>query len=83
VDDIQKLFARNLRLARQRAGLSQEGLAHAAGLDRTYVSGIEREMRNPTLTVVAKLASAVGVRAHELLAPNDLQLPSAKVDEGK
>lgn len=55
-------------MARQRAGLSQEALAHAADLDRTYVSGIEREIRNPTLTVVAKLAKAVGVAPAELLA---------------
>lgn len=60
-------MARNLRLARQRAGVSQEALAEMAGIDRTYVSGIERGVRNPTITVVAKFAAALATTASALL----------------
>lgn len=65
--DIQETLARNLRLARQRAGVSQEALAEMAGIDRTYVSGIERGVRNPTITVVAKFAAALATTASALL----------------
>jgi transcriptional regulator with XRE-family HTH domain len=60
-------MARNLRLARQKAGLSQEALADLAGIDRTYVSGIERRVRNPTITIVAKFAEALGTTTAALL----------------
>ena len=71
VDDIQKLFARNLRLARRRVGLSQEALADLADVDRTYVSGIERGVRNPTITVVARLATALRTTPASLLTLTD------------
>ena len=38
-----------------------------AGLDRTYISGIERGLRNPTITVVAKCAKALGITSSSLL----------------
>ena len=59
--DIRKEFGnavRNLRLAKK---WSQEDLAEASGLDRTYLSGIECGGRNPTLAVVAKIAKALDV----------------------
>jgi len=49
--------------------LSQEDLAERAGMDRTYVSGIERGTRNPTLKVLHRLAKALGV---ELVGLEDL-----------
>jgi transcriptional regulator with XRE-family HTH domain len=67
MDTIQDILARNLRLARQRAGVSQEELADRAGVDRTYVSGIERGLRNPTIGIVARLAVVLGTTAAELL----------------
>ena len=42
-------FGLNVRRRREAAGLSQEALAEKADLDRTYISGIERETRNPTM----------------------------------
>ncbi|QDJ12138.1 Transcriptional regulator, Xre family (plasmid) [Roseomonas mucosa] len=48
-------------------GLSQEDFAAQAGLDRTYVSGIERGLRNPTLLVLLRLAQALEVPVTELL----------------
>ncbi len=73
--DIQETLARNLRLARQRAGVSQEALAEMAGIDRTYVSGIERGVRNPTITVVAKFAAALATTASALLEDGNGRSP--------
>lgn len=67
MSDIVAIVARNVRLARQRLGLSQEALADAAGIDRTYVSGIERGVRNPTITVLAKISEALNTTPSALL----------------
>jgi transcriptional regulator with XRE-family HTH domain len=66
--DIRRQLARNVKRLRQTRGWSQEELADAAGLHRTYVSGIERGVRNPTITIVAVLAKALAVAPAELLA---------------
>jgi transcriptional regulator with XRE-family HTH domain len=68
MDDIRQRLARNLRTLRQDQGLSQEAFADAAGLHRTYVSDIERGARNPTISVVEKLAAGLGVTASDLVA---------------
>lgn len=65
--DIRQRLASNLRRLRQEKGWSQEEYAHHAGLHRTYVSDIERGARNPTVTVVEKLAAPFAVRAGALL----------------
>lgn len=67
MDDIRQRLARNLRKLRQDAGLSQEAFADQAGIHRTYISDLERGARNPTITVVDKLATALGVNAGRLL----------------
>lgn len=60
-------FGARVRELRQERGWSQEGFAHHANLDRTYVSGIERGTRNPTLDIIYRLAEALGVPAADLL----------------
>jgi transcriptional regulator with XRE-family HTH domain len=65
--DIRRQLARNLKRLRTEKGWSQEELADQAGLHRTYVSGVERGVRNPTITIVAALAKALGVNASDLL----------------
>ena len=65
--DIRAVLGRNVRKYRDRKGLSQETLAFDADLHRTYVSGVERGVRNPTVEIVAKLATALGVEPHKLL----------------
>ena len=65
--DIRVRFGRNVRHIRRERGLSQEALAEEAGIHRTYVSDVERGARNPTITVVQKLAIALNVAAGELL----------------
>lgn len=65
--DVRERLGHNVRQFRRERGLSQEGLALEAGLDRTYVSGIERGVRNPSIAIVAKLAVALRVRPADLL----------------
>ncbi len=65
---IIETVARNVRAARRAAGLSQEALALEAGVDRTYVSQVERRQRNITITVLARLAKALGTTPDRLLA---------------
>jgi transcriptional regulator with XRE-family HTH domain len=67
VEDVQANLATNVRRHRQDAGISQEELADRAKIDRTYVSGIERGIRNPTVRIVAKIAHELGTTASELL----------------
>lgn len=59
-------FAGNLKRLRTKAHISQEELALRSGLDRTYISGCERGVRNPSLVSVEKIADALGVPAKVL-----------------
>jgi len=65
--NIREVFARNLRKARQERHLSQEALAHEAGVDRTYISALERGIYSATIDMVDKLAKVLGVDAAVLL----------------
>lgn len=65
--DVRQRFARNVRKLRNAAGISQDELADRANLHRTYISGIERAVRNPSITVVDDLAKALGVAAGSLI----------------
>ncbi|MGN6270271.1 MAG: helix-turn-helix domain-containing protein [Sphingomonas sp.] len=65
--DIQKRLGENLKRLRKRSGRSQEEFAHDAGLHRTYISDVERGARNPTITVVEKMAKALEVSFDDLL----------------
>jgi transcriptional regulator with XRE-family HTH domain len=65
--DVRRRVGRNLADLRKQQGLSQEGLADECGLHRTYVSGVERGIRNPTVVVLEKIATALGVPASRLL----------------
>jgi transcriptional regulator with XRE-family HTH domain len=65
--DIRKKFGKRLRALREDRGWSQEEFADRAGLHRTYVSAVERGVRNPTLSVLERLAKALGVSMAELV----------------
>ena len=65
--DVRNLLAVNMKRLRKERGWSLEALADAAGLDRTYISGIERVVRNPTITVVERIAQALGCTLGTLL----------------
>ena len=62
-------FGARVREVRVERGWSQEDFAHRADLDRTYVSGIERGRRNPSLTMIAKLAERLKTTPAALLTP--------------
>lgn len=66
-EDARILFGSKLRVFRQRRGLSQEKLSFEAGLDRSYVGGVERGERNIALLNIFKLARALKVHPKELL----------------
>ncbi len=70
-EDITAVFGRAVRRVRLRRRQSQEDLAHESGLDRSYVGGIERGDRNPTLAAIAKLARGLGVSLGDLFAECD------------
>lgn len=69
MERLQHLLAYNIREFRSRANLSQEDLAGLAALDRTYISGIERGIRNPSLQVLWRIAQALNVTVPQLLLP--------------
>jgi transcriptional regulator with XRE-family HTH domain len=62
---IRKDFGKRLRQLRKARGFSQESLALASSLDRTYVSSVERGERNISLINIYKMASALGVSPKE------------------
>ena len=60
-------FSARVRAFRHSKGLSQEAFAAQCGLDRTYISGIERGVRNVSLVNIEVLSQALGVSVSELL----------------
>lgn len=66
-NSILRAFGNHLRALRVQKGLSQERLAELAGLHRTYLGGVERGERNPTLLTLAKIAKALDLSISELL----------------
>lgn len=65
----RSLFGGSIRRRRQELGLSQEALAHRVGLDRTYVSSVERGERNPGLENILRLAEGLDVPPSRLFEP--------------
>lgn len=65
--DVRHRLAANMKRLRKARGWSQEELAAEAGLDRTYVSGIERTVRNPTITVLDRISVALDCKHGDLL----------------
>lgn len=70
VDDGRLAFGRKVRALRLAAGLSQEQLADKSGLHRTYVSSLERGLRNVGLDNILRLAEALGVQPSVLFEDN-------------
>ncbi len=65
--DIRRQVGLNIKRYRTARGLSQEALAFECGKHRTYISGIERGIRNPTVTVLQQIADALETSAASLL----------------
>ncbi|MDR0218545.1 MAG: helix-turn-helix domain-containing protein [Enterobacteriaceae bacterium] len=64
--NIKFIFGQRIRYLRKESGMSQEAFADKCGLDRTYISGIERGVRNPTLEIVHVLADGLQIEIKEL-----------------
>ncbi len=65
--DVVRLLGVNVRLQRKLKGMTQEQLAAAAEMERSYVSDIERGMRNPSVAALGRIADALGIEPHILL----------------
>jgi transcriptional regulator with XRE-family HTH domain len=70
----QQVFGKLIRELRHGSDISQEDLADRAGLHRTYISLLERGLRNPSLTVIQQLASALKVSMADLMAEFETRL---------
>lgn len=66
-DDVLERFGRRVRELRKARGYSQESFAHACGLDRTYIGGIERGERNVALRNIERIARTLGISIAELM----------------
>ena len=65
--ELRDVLARNMRRLRAELGLSQERLAFESGLNRTYLSAVERSEQNISLDNIARIAGGLGVEASTLL----------------
>jgi CheY-like chemotaxis protein/DNA-binding XRE family transcriptional regulator len=80
INTCTKAFGTKVRVLRDQLGLSQEKLAEAAGLHRTYISDVERGARNISLNSITKLAGALQVSASTLLLDREDSLPGKLID---
>jgi transcriptional regulator with XRE-family HTH domain len=69
--DIRERLGTNVRRFRLEKGWTQDDLAEVTGLDRTYISGIERGRRNPSLLVIQRIALALGIAESKLLCTSN------------
>lgn len=67
--DVVQLLGENVRHYRKLKGMTQEQLALEAEMERSYVSDLERGTRNPSVRALGRLAQALRVEPHQLLAP--------------
>ena len=67
-DSILQVFGQRVREIRAEKELSQEKLGFLSGLDRTYISGVERGVRNVSLVNIAKIAKSLDVSPADLLS---------------
>lgn len=65
-DHLLSQVGKRIRSLREAKGVSQEGLAEKSGLHRTYIGGVERGLRNPSLKSLARMAKALGVGIGQL-----------------
>lgn len=69
--DVRARVGLNVQRARRERGLSQEELAHRAAVHQTYLSGVERGTRNPTILVLDKIARAMDLDPADLMRRRD------------
>jgi transcriptional regulator with XRE-family HTH domain len=77
--EIRRAFARNLRQAREAAGLTQYGLAKASSFARGLIAKLETDATNVKLDTITRLAKALGLTEMELLGPGMEHIPAKRV----
>lgn len=73
---VKRSLALRVRELRRAKGWSQEALAEGADMHRTYLAGIERSLRNPSLENLVKLANALGLSLAELFTLGEARTPT-------
>lgn len=74
IPDVGSVFGAVLRRYRMDSNISQEELAFRAGVDRTFISRLERGIRQPTITTLIGLGNALGIPAATLVAETELEM---------
>lgn len=82
MQDWPRIFGERVRRQRKLRRMTQEQLAFEAEIDLTYVGGIERGRRNPTLAVMARIAEALDLRLCDLLKPKKSNLRARRIPLG-
>ena len=77
VDPLLRTIGLTIRALRRERGLSQEALAGLAQIDRSYMSSVERGLRNISVLNVARIAAALDVPVRDLLGPREVVRPAA------
>ena len=72
------MLGKELRKARTRAGLTQEELAFAAHVDRTYISMLENDKKSPTVDMLMRICRPLGIPASQLLAQVEISMKDVK-----
>lgn len=80
MSNIKTIFGRQIRILRQEKNMTQERLAELSDISVSFLGGIERGQKSPTIETVEKLASALGISMGQLLARCDGELSSGKKD---
>jgi transcriptional regulator with XRE-family HTH domain len=77
VHPLLRTIGLTIRSLRRERGLSQEALADLAHIDRSYMSSVERGLRNISVLNIARIATALDVPLRDLLGPRDVVRPAA------
>ena len=76
----KRAFGAVLRECRKKAGISQEQLAEKAGLDRSFISLVERGIQSPNIVVLLRIAEVLGIAASEVIARTECAIRLATAD---
>lgn len=74
MDEVNIAISQVIAQLRRDAKISQEELAHRAGIHRTYVSQIERGLKSPTLQILIQIANALGTSASQIIKDVETRL---------
>ena len=83
VDPLLRTIGLTIRALRRERGLSQEALAELSQIDRSYMSSVERGLRNVSVLNVARIAAALDVPVRDLLGPREVVRPVASASSSR